>query len=333
MPYQLLCRSAKNLLTGVFLCFQGKPEMDGYLSPQPQDVVNSKMLCRDGALMLERASPEDSAPPYSINMSLLLPDVAYMHPGFCRTVRQIKTEPPLPPHALAHGSCQGNGMPPTLPEYPGVFSAADAAAGHFFIKQEVPDFQDVSLFQLLNSDLEQLIHGPQLSSIPMTPLSVPVGDAHAASTQSSSKPAAGPHNECFQRQHRPAYLPPSPPNSEPPSPERVKEPVHNLSPPPSYEASIASKLLFQTRHGGQSPTQARDQGSSVGLVQSSGPVPVHPTLTARGGPQSPVLAQSALFKSNRRNNPDLERRRIHHCDVPGASRFYSQPSFNRGATF
>lgn len=305
--------------------------MDNYLSPHPQDIVNSKMLCRDGTLMLEPPFTEDFASPYSVNMSLLLPDVSYLHPSLCRTMRQIKTEPA---HSMMHGACQGNGVPPT---YPGAFSAADTASGNFFIKQEMPDFQDVPLFQLLNSDLEQLVHGPQLNSIPMNPLSLPMGNVHVGSAQESSKPRGSLQNECFRQvghQSRPTYLPPSPPNSEPSSPDRGKELLHNLSPPPSYEASIASKLHFQTHNStdpgpapSMAPIQSQDQNSNFGLVQSAGPVPVHPTLTPdqttpHVSPRSPVLAQSAPFKSNRRNNPDLERRRIHHCDVPGESYYF-----------
>lgn len=309
--------------------------MDSYLSPHPQDVVNSKMLCRDGALMLEPPFTEDFASPYSVNMSLLLPDVTYLHPGLCRTVRQIKTEPS---HSLMHAACQGNGLPPTLPEYPGVFAGADTAGGNFFIKQEVPDFQDVPLFQLLNSDLEQLVHGSQLNSIPMAPLSLPMGNVHAGPVQSSAKPTSSPQNECFPfnrhlgHQQRPTYLPPSPPNSEPSSPDRGKELLHNLSPPPSYQASIASQLTFQSHNPidpGQTssvaPIQSPDQNSNVGLVQSQSAGPVQrstltPVQTTPGvGPMSPVLAQSASYKFNRRSNPDLERRRIHHCDVPGES--------------
>ncbi|XP_030283601.1 Krueppel-like factor 5 isoform X2 [Sparus aurata] len=308
--------------------------MDSYLS-HPQDVVNSKMLCRDGSLMLEQPFAEDLAPPYSVNMSLLLPDVTYLHPGLCRTMRQIKTEPS---HSLMHATCQSSGGPPTLPEYPGVFGVADAASGNFFIKQEVPDFQDVPLFQLLNSDMEQLVHGSQLNSIPMAPLGLPMGNVHAGPMQNPVKPT-GSQNECLRHQQRPTYLPPSPPNSEPSSPDRGKELLHNLSPPPSYEASIASKLTFHTHNpvnpgqtSGVPPIQNPDQNCSVGLVQSPGPGPVQrPTLTpvqtAPGaGPMSPVLAQSAPFKSNRRSNPDLERRRIHHCDVPGCKKVYTKSS-------
>lgn len=319
----------------------GKSEMDGYMSHHSQEAVNSKMLCRDGALTLEPTFTEDFSSPYSVNMSLLFPDVTYLHHGLCRTVRQIKTEPS---HSLMHPTCQGNGLPPTLPEYPGVFSAADTAGGNFFIKQEVPDFQDVPLFQLLNSDLEQLVHGSQLNSIPMAPLSLPIGNVNVGPVQNSAKPTSSPRPECFTfnqhtgRQQRPTYLPPSPPNSEPPSPDRGKELLHNLSPPPSYEASIASKLNFQAtnletgktsnvtllQNPGQNPNVTLAQSPVPGPVQRSSLTPVQTTLGV--GPLSPVLAQSAPVKYNRRNNPDLERRRIHHCDVPGCKKVYTKSS-------
>uniref|UniRef100_A0A3Q3IL56 C2H2-type domain-containing protein n=3 Tax=Monopterus albus TaxID=43700 RepID=A0A3Q3IL56_MONAL len=333
---------ATMMVISLCLSKRGKSEMDSYLSPHPQHIVSSKMLCRDGALMLETPFTENLASPYSVNMSLLLPDVTYLHPGFCRTMRPVKTEPS---HSLMHPTCQGNAVPSTVPEYPGVFNAADTADGNFFIKQEVPDFQDVPLFQLLNSDLEQLVHGSQLSSIPMAPLSLPTGNVHVGPVRNPAKPTSSPQNECFPfnqhigHQQRPTYLPPSPPNSDPPSPDRGKALLHNLSPPPSYEASIASKLAFQTcdpidprQTNSVAPIQSPDQNSSDGLVQNSCSGPGQhssqtPVQTAPGvGPLSPVLAQSAPIKYNRRNNPDLERRRIHHCDVPGCKKVYTKSS-------
>ncbi|KAF7668135.1 hypothetical protein LDENG_00030210 [Lucifuga dentata] len=326
-----------------------KSEMDSYLS---QEAANSKMLCRDGALMLEPSYTEDFASPYSVNMSLLLPDVSYLHPGLCRPMRPIKTEPS---HSLMHHTCQGGGVAPTLPEYPAGFSPADTMSGNFFIKQEMPtvDFQDVPLFQLLNSDLEQLVHGSQANSdlcggIPMAPLNLPLGNVHVSPLQNSAKPQSSPQSECFPfarclgQQPRQTYLPPSPPNSEPPSPDRGKELLHNLSPPPSYEASIASKLTFHTHNldpgqtSSQAPIQTADpaseqnstpgsvQSSGLGSVQSSNLTPVKTTLDM--GPLSPVLAQSSPVKYNQRNNPDLDRRRIHHCDVPGCKKVYTKSS-------
>ncbi|XP_039861769.1 LOW QUALITY PROTEIN: Krueppel-like factor 5 [Simochromis diagramma] len=320
----------------------GKSEMDSYLCSQPQDVVNSKMMCRDSTLALEPPFTEDFASPYSVSMSLLLPDVTYLHPGLCRTVRQIKTEPT---NSLMHPACQGSGVSPAVPEYPGFFCAADTASGNFVIKQEVPDFQDVPLFQLLNSDLEQLIHSSQVNPIPIAPLSIPTGNVHAGPVPNSTKPASSLQNECFSFNrrvgHQPGstYLPPSPPNSEPSSPDRSKGVLHNLSPPPSYEASIASKLNFETHNSidlGQTPSiapiQNQDQISTSGFIQSSGSGPVQrssltPVKQRRVLARCPqVLAQSAPVKYNRRNNPDLERRRIHHCDVPGCQKVYTKSS-------
>lgn len=281
--------------------------MDVYL--HQQEVANPK-------LVPQPPFAEDFAPPYSVNMSLLLPDVSYLHPGLCRTIRGIKRE--ATHHPPPHGTCQGNGpLPLVLPDYPGGSGTGD---GNFLIKQEAADYPEIPLFQLLNSDLEHLVQGPQLNSVPVACLSPPAGGAAPV----------GPQSDCYQltgRQQRPQHLPPSPPQSTASSPGRgVEQLSHNLSPPPSYEATIASQLHFRIHDLtdlGQTCAVAPTQGSTVALVQGLGQPTLTPVQTAaRVGPRSPVLAQSALFKGNRKSNPDLERRRIHHCDVPGESRLY-----------
>lgn len=281
----------------------------------PQDIVNSKLACRDGPLMLEPAVTEHSASPYSVNMSLLLPDVAYLQPGPSRPARDMKTQAP---QALMHRNA-----PPTLPEYPAVCNQAESTCSNLYIKQEVPEFQDVSLFQLLNSDLEQFFHAPHLNSP-----SLLMGNRHVGSSPIVSKPTQ--QNECFPQvnhQLRLTYLPPSPPNSEPSSPQREKLLSQNLSPPPSYEASIASKFHFHSRlppDQGQTlcgvPNQSPEKNTASGLVHFECPAPIHP-IPVQLATQSPALAHPAPFKSNRRPNPDLEKRRIHHCNVPGETGF------------
>ncbi|KAM9344264.1 Krueppel-like factor 5 [Pholidichthys leucotaenia] len=316
----------------------GKSDLDSYLCPQPQNVVNS----RDGTLTQEPFT-EDFTSPYSVSMSLLLPEAAYLCPGLCRTVRQIKTEPSL---SVKHPSCQGDVAPPAFStEHPGIFSAADVNSGNYLIKQEAPDFQDVPLFQLLNSDLEQLIHGSQVNSIPLASLSLPIRSVHIDPAQSCDKPTGSFQREClpFTRHLSPhprsTYLPPSPPNSDPPSPERGKDLLYNFSPPPSYEASIASKLTFQTQNpvdlsqtSNAAPIQNQNQSSTAGFIQGPGAGPQQRSsltpvqMTSDVGPLSPVLAQSAPVKYSRRNNPDLERRRIHHCAVLGCKKVYTKSS-------
>ncbi|KAM4560906.1 Krueppel-like factor 5 [Fundulus diaphanus] len=301
----------------------GKSEMDTYLL---HETVNSKMFDRDGAPMLEPPFAEDFASSYSVNMSLLLPDSAYLHPGLCRPVRQIKMEPSL------HSTCHGDGAPATLPEYLGMFKAADPPGGSFFIKQEVEEFQEIPQCQMLNTDLEQ-------NSFPLAQLSLPVGNRHVGELSHISQTECFPFNQHPGHQFRPTYLPPSPPNSEPPSPDSSKELLHNVSPPPSYEASIASKTSLRT-HSSADPMQTfsepsiqnHDQNYAPGFCQCSAGGPVQNAslapaqATSSVGPLSPELAQSAPVKYNRRNNPDLERRRIHHCDVPGCKKVYTKSS-------
>ncbi|XP_008431761.1 Krueppel-like factor 5 [Poecilia reticulata] len=302
----------------------GKTEMDTYLL---HDAANSKMHDKDSAPMLESLFPEDFASSFSINMSLLLPDAAYLQPSLCRTVRQIKAEPP---QSLMHSTCQGNEAPMTLPEYSGMFKAADTPGSSFYIKQEVPEFQEIPQFQMLNTDLEQ-------NSFPITPLSLPVGNLHVGQLPDATQ------TECFSfdqhcgHQFRSTYLPLSPPNSQPPSPDTGKEILHNSSPPPSYEASIACKTTVQNhtdprqtssdpsaRTHDQTYAPAFTQCPLGGPVQDSSLAPAQTTPSV--GPLSPELAQSAPAKYSRRNNPDLERRRVHHCDAPGCKKVYTKSS-------
>lgn len=303
-----------------------KSELDAYLL---HDTVNSKMFDKDSAPMLEPTFIEDSTSSYSVNMSLLLPDTSYLQPGLCQTVRQIKMEPS---HPLMHSTCQGNEPPATLQEYSGMFKAADTPGGSCFIKQEVPEFQEIPHFQMMDTDLER-------NSFPVAPVSLPFGNLHVGQLANCLQTECFPFIQDSGHQFRSSYLPPSPPNSQPPSPVKGKELLHNISPPPSYEASIASKAPLQT-HGSTDSTQTSrepltqnfDQtyaqgfsASQIGIAgQDCNMAPAQTTASTE--PLSPELAQTTSAKYNRRNNPDLERRRIHHCDVPGCKKVYTKSS-------
>lgn len=70
--------------------------------------------------------------------------------------------------------------------------------------------------------------------------------------------------------------------------------LQNLTPPPSYAATIASKLAIH-----------------------------NPNLPAT----LPVNSQNIQpVRYNRRSNPDLEKRRIHYCDYPGCTKVYTKSS-------
>ncbi|XP_074502363.1 Krueppel-like factor 5 [Sebastes fasciatus] len=216
-----------------------------------------------------------------------------------------------------------------------------------------------SLFQLLNSGLDHHHgngmeaqhqqqqqhhhhhHQQQIQHTSTSTLHTPFHGLPVASSASqqeqTAKPAycglvggayTHPHAQAhphFLQQQVP-YLPPSPPSSEPGSPDRQKELLHTMSPPPSYAATIASKLA------GSTPGLGPDPGpGSLTLPLATGPTPV--PGQAAGLPQGPATtpvptpAQTTVpARYNRRNNPDLEKRRIHHCDYPGCKKVYTKSS-------
>ncbi|KAJ8012553.1 hypothetical protein DPEC_G00044040 [Dallia pectoralis] len=306
----------------------GKCEMDKYLSPHPQKVPDTR----------QPSFTEDLSTPFSINMSLLLPDVNYLRPSLCRPMRPIKTEP------LSNSLCQVNPGPATLPEDHELYGTSTDTGSNVFIKQEMPslDFPDVPLYQFLNSELDQQVPGHPVNSnlqseVPAS-LSLPLRNVHLSSPQTAVNLMGHPQNGSYllttqfsgHLHHRPAYLPLSPPNSEPGSPERRKELGQNLSPPPSYAASIASKLspsLQPIQSSVIGPVQCSRLGQAQGPNLGQGQSSSHGSDQTSGvGPVISALAQSGLSRYNRRNNPDLERRRIHHCDVPGCKKVYTKSS-------
>ncbi|XP_078683760.1 Krueppel-like factor 5 isoform X1 [Branchiostoma floridae x Branchiostoma belcheri] len=87
---------------------------------------------------------------------------------------------------------------------------------------------------------------------------------------------------------------PTPPNSHPGSPS---EEPNALTPPPPY--SIAVAQLHTNPYGNL-------------VIQSHGP------------PSKPAQGHQAIY--NRKNNPELEKRRIHHCNYPGCTKVYTKSS-------
>ncbi|KAM8857502.1 Krueppel-like factor 5 [Synchiropus picturatus] len=269
-----------------------KPEMDCLFPSLPQ---NSKMLLRDGGLVLDQLFTKEPPPSYMAH-----PNATYEHHGQCRT-SQVKMEP---------SNCLM--LPPSIPEYPGVYSS------NFYFPQEAQNFQNIPQFQPLNS--KQPIHGPHLNSAPVVPIGVPVG--------------CNLTNECLvfnphlAQQGLPAYLPPSPPNSEPSSPDRGRDLLHDLTPPPTYEASIAYKFACCPSDPQQTPFTPIQSFHSPDSTQSpcpelSQPYSLSPGLTKL---RSPEKTPAAPAMHNRRTNSDLERRRIHHCNIQGCKKVYTKSS-------
>lgn len=346
---------------------QAKCEMDRYLSPQPLPHPDGPQKPqRDAMSVMDQFFSEDhSGAPYTLNMNLYLPDVAYLRMGFCQPpppppqrpaqnhdLIQVKSEPAAPcfsPTLHCHGSSPASSCSnpaqscpplemPGLPDFPSVFNpapggGADESLPDIFIKQEMSsqfeqhslqhDDGGGSLFQLLSSGLEHHHAGAMEAPAIHAPFhGLPVASSPSQENQVAKPTYCGIGAGGYV--HPPAhfippplpYLPPSPPSSEPGSPDRQKELLHTMSPPPSYAATIASKLA------GSSPALCPD-GLTLHLATPPQPQPA-PLSQAPATPPAPPTTVPVRY--NRRNNPDLEKRRIHHCDYPGCKKVYTKSS-------
>ncbi|XP_046390866.1 Krueppel-like factor 8 isoform X2 [Ischnura elegans] len=111
-------------------------------------------------------------------------------------------------------------------------------------------------------------------------------------------------------------LPPLLPASPPPQLQKRR------TPPPPYPAPPPPP-----------PPPASASSSPVNRQSSLAPAPqvggnANAAVTAAGsGPAAAVATPGpTVVKYNRRNNPELEKRRIHHCDFPGCTKVYTKSS-------
>ncbi|XP_067889037.1 Krueppel-like factor 5 isoform X2 [Heterodontus francisci] len=296
-------------------------EMEKYLSPQLLPVPELKKYRRDSASVVDEFFQDERTSPYSVNINVILPDITYLRTGLCKPQRPSMVQP----HSEAVTAfTQANRTITThaLPEFTSVFNTSQPTdVNTAFIKQELPSPEMHLPASPQQGQLYQLLSSPDLVSIPgntshaqdnaacmgkLTNASVSTGmtgmntlaTVHPQTAvkrfQSISTGTFAVPAQFFPQQ--PTYLPPSPPNSEPGSPDRQPELLQNMTPPPSYAASIACKL--------GSPTAAHALPATLQVTQQNIPLP----------------------KFNRRNNPELEKRRIHHCDFPGCSKVYTKSS-------
>ncbi|KFV56527.1 Krueppel-like factor 5, partial [Tyto alba] len=268
-------------------------EMEKYLAPQlpPVPVIpEHKKYRRDSASVVDQFFTDSEGLPYSINMNVFLPDISHLRTGLYKSQRpcvtHIKTEPVT---IFSHQSETPAPAPaPTqaLPEFTSIFSSHQTPdVNNIFIKQELPT-PDIHLSVTpQQGQLYQLLSSPDLDMPNATP--------QAAVMDSLTPPCTYTMPNQFLQQQA-TYFPPSPPSSEPGSPDRQAEMLQNLTPPPSYAATIASKLAIH-----------------------------NPNLPATL-PITPQNIQPVRY--NRRSNPDLEKRRIHYCDYPGCTKVYTKSS-------
>uniref|UniRef100_UPI0037E8687A Kruppel-like factor 5 like n=1 Tax=Semicossyphus pulcher TaxID=241346 RepID=UPI0037E8687A len=311
------------------------PQANSPLLTLPLDPTDKKYR-RDSASVVDEYFSEDKpTTPYSLNINLILPSTTHLRTGLYRpnktlTPQQIKTEPGLEvPCSIPTTTTQA------LPDFTSVFSVPPVV-NNVFIKPEMSAGGMVSVpagsqQQQPNLDTElhigpqppqpQVYHMPITSAADLTmTLSHNSPSAHVTTSGRTIMNLGGislptNNNNYMMAEHQlqqhhgyyhaspsnssqhtaPHSLPPSPPNSQPGSPDGQAELLSLAAhaPPP-----------YQQRLGGLKVT---------GLSH-------HALLMTHG--------QGVLTgpKYNRRNNPELEKRRIHFCDFQGCTKVYTKSS-------
>lgn len=287
--------------------------MDKYLphsslAPPPSNIIDKKYR-RESASVVDEFFSEEKPAPYSLNINFILPNAQlrtglYRHPGKHVIQQQhIKAEPG------AEVPCSVQ----PLPDFTSVFSTPQqhAAVSHLFLKPENMAAVPRATTTTVPDDLPIGPQQPQVYQMPisgLTDLTMTLSHGHAGGGSGSNGrtmlnlnsvalmpgPGGGggggivgdfmvPEHFYLTQSQQPHSLPPSPPNSQPGSPENQAELIAT-APPPPYQARPGLKVTQMTPH-------------SVLMTHGQG------VLT---GP-----------RYNRRTNPELEKRRIHHCDFIG----------------
>ncbi|KAM4662134.1 Krueppel-like factor 5 [Discoglossus pictus] len=307
--------------------FETRSEMDKYLLGQvpPLQILSDKKYRRESASVVDEffEAEKPSQGPYSVNINVILPDTAHLRTGL---YRPPKTFTILPPIKTEPGSgftqpCSAS-LTQTLPDFTSVFSMPHSVAvNNIFIKQEAPSEiplstsapqQQPHLYHMtLANEALSLAQSTGTTSIVSPINGVTVTDnGNTSALPQPPRPQQVKHFQGLSMgavqvsgqfyQSPGVTLPPSPPNSQPGSPENQPELIKTITPPPPYEAAFGLKLVQKS--------QVHTVPTSLGSVISQGQVIM------------------SVPKYNRRNNPELEKRRIHHCDYPGCTKVYTKSS-------
>ncbi|XP_040006681.1 Kruppel-like factor 5 like isoform X2 [Xiphias gladius] len=310
------------------------PQVISPLLSSSTDTTDKKYRRESASVVDEYFSEDKPSTPYSLNINVILPSTTHLRTGLYRpntktlTPQQIKTEPGLEvPCSIPTTTTQA------LPDFTSVFSVPPVV-NSVFIKPDMSSegVVNVAVGSQQQPNLDTELHigppapQPQVYHMPITScadltmtLSHTSPSTHGSPNSRTMLNLGGvalpttngnymmaehqllQHHGYYQAtpnssQHTaPHSLPPSPPNSQPGSPDGQAELLSLASqPPPPY----------QQRLGG---------------IKVTGLSP-HAMLMTHG--------QGVLTgpKYNRRNNPELEKRRIHFCDYPGCTKVYTKSS-------
>ncbi|KAF7670286.1 hypothetical protein LDENG_00299940 [Lucifuga dentata] len=311
------------------------PQISGPLLSPSIDMTDKKYRRESASVVDEYFSEDKPATPYSLNINVILPSTTHLRTGLYRpnsktTAQQIKTEPGLEVPCSIPVNSQA------LPDFTSVFSVPPAV-NNVFIKPDlssgVVSVATGSQQQQPNLDTElqigppppqpQVYHMPIASGADLTMTLTHSSQSAPSSTSGRTMLNLGSvaltttngnymmaehqlpqHHAYYQAspanptQQQPHSLPPSPPNSQPGSPDGHSELLglapQTSQPPPPYQQRIGGLKVVGLSH--------------------------HAMLMTHG--------QGVLTgpKYNRRNNPELEKRRIHFCDFPGCTKVYTKSS-------
>nr|XP_060612127.1 Krueppel-like factor 5 [Anolis sagrei ordinatus] len=296
---------------------QARSEMDKYLSGQslPAPALPDKKYRRESASVVDEYFSTEKPSPYSVNINVILPDTTHLRTGLYRPAKPlvpfpvVKMEPDtcFTQPCSSSSSSSSSVSTQALPDFTSVFSLPQSvSASGIFVKQEAPSEIPLSLYQLpigtggSAGEMTTMAHSTcgttAISTIHGVAMSTGTNSALASRHAAKPFPVASPSGFGLLGEYYPTpsvHLPPSPPNSQPGSPENQPELINALSPPPPYECTF----------GLRAPALNNGLG----------------TLT-----QGHAVLQTPKY--NRRNNPELEKRRIHHCDYPGCPKVYTKSS-------
>ncbi|XP_039621826.1 Kruppel-like factor 5 like isoform X1 [Polypterus senegalus] len=287
---------------------QTRSELDKYLhntTASLVSVVPDKKYRRESASVVDEYFSTEKTSPYSVNINVILPNTTHLRTGLYRptkTFQQMKSEPEAFPQATSSSSSAMQ----TLPDFTSVFSMPQSMS-NIFIKQEN-----------LTDELQIGPQQPQVYQLPISSNDVTMpmstSQSNSSNTMHTLNCVTMTNGTGIKHFHTPVRtqggfvppgqfyqapslsLPPSPPNSQPGSPENQPELINTMSPPPPYEATLGLKLMHGQPH-----------------------LNIHPGMISS-------ITQASTPRYNRRNNPELEKRRIHHCDFPGCTKVYTKSS-------
>lgn len=303
--------------------------MDKYLLGQipPHHLLSEKKYRRESASVVDEYFEEEKVAqtPFSVNINLILPDTSHLRTGLYKPPKTFTVLPQIKmePGTEFTQSCPVS-LTQTLPDFTSVFSMPHAVpVNNIFIKQEAQPEVPLTTSDTPQTHLYHMSVANDALNLVQANGGTPVANAISCTTATttsrnlptltnSTRQQLGKQFQCLGQdgglvpghffQAPSVTLPPSPPNSQPGSPENTPDLVNNISPPPPYEATFGLKLV-------QVP-----QLQTVSL------------------PLGSVLTQGQVIKTvpryNRRSNPELEKRRIHHCDYPGIKMFHFYEPFH-----